>query len=125
MIGPVFFTLLQTSVVKGFRAAVAFDLGVVFSDLLYILLAYFSSYQLLENPSNQPGIYVLGGTLLTIYEIIFLVGVNNSNRSKFRRRTKTLFCVFHHFTCSLFHYRCFKNITFETPSKETDPSNLF
>ena len=95
MIGPVFFTLLQTSVVKGFGAAVAFDLGVVFSDLLYILLAYFSSYQLLENLSNQPGFYVFGGTLLGIYGvIIFLVGVNYSNRSKFRRRTKTLFVFF-------------------------------
>ena len=73
MIGPVFFILLETSVIKGFRAAVAFDLGVVFSDILFILLAYFSSYQLLENLSNQPGLYVFGGTLLAAYgTIVFL-----------------------------------------------------
>jgi threonine/homoserine/homoserine lactone efflux protein len=70
MIGPVFFILLETSVIKGFRAAVAFDLGVVFSDTLFILLAYFSSYQLLENLSNQPGLYVFGGTLLAAYGTI-------------------------------------------------------
>mgnify|MGYP000648356774 FL=1 len=29
MIGPVFFVLLETSVVKGFRAALFFDLGVI------------------------------------------------------------------------------------------------
>jgi threonine/homoserine/homoserine lactone efflux protein len=29
MIGPVFFVLLETSATKGFRAAVAFDLGVI------------------------------------------------------------------------------------------------
>ena len=73
MIGPVFFILLETSVIKGFRAAVAFDLGVVFSDILFILLAYFSSYQLLENLSNQPGLYAFGGTLLAAYgTIVFL-----------------------------------------------------
>ena len=70
MIGPVFFILLETSVIKGFKAAVAFDLGVVFSDILFILLAYFSSYQLLENLRNQPGLYVFGGTLLAAYGTI-------------------------------------------------------
>ncbi len=67
MIGPVFFVLLETSIIKGFRAAVAFDLGVILADVIFILLAYFSSYQLLENLSNQPGLYIFGGTLLTIY----------------------------------------------------------
>ena len=32
MIGPVFFVLLEPSVVKGFRAAVMFDLGVVLAE---------------------------------------------------------------------------------------------
>ena len=32
MIGPVFFVLLETSVVKGFRAAVMFDLGVTMAS---------------------------------------------------------------------------------------------
>lgn len=67
MIGPVFFVLLETSIIKGFRAAVAFDLGVILADVIFIILAYFSSYQLLENLSNQPALYIFGGTLLTIY----------------------------------------------------------
>ena len=70
MIGPVFFVLLETSIVKGFRAAVAFDLGVIVADIFFILLAYFSSYQLLENLSNQPGLYIFGGTLLAVYGVI-------------------------------------------------------
>ena len=40
MIGPVFFVLLETSIKKGVRAALALDLGVLLSDLLYILIAY-------------------------------------------------------------------------------------
>ena len=70
MIGPVFFVLLETSVVKGFRAAISLDLGVVLADIIFIFLAYFSSYQLLENLSNQPGLYIFGGTLLSLYGVI-------------------------------------------------------
>lgn len=69
MIGPVFFVLLETSAVKGFRAALAFDLGVIFADVLFLVAAYFSSFQLLENLSNQPGLYVFGGVILLIYGI--------------------------------------------------------
>ncbi|MGO4919976.1 LysE family translocator [Maribacter spongiicola] len=67
MVGPVFFVLLQTSAVKGFRAAITFDLGVFLADILFILVAYFSSFQLLENLSNQPGLYVFGGVILLVY----------------------------------------------------------
>ena len=73
MVGPAFFVLIETSIVRGFRAALAFDLGVISSDVFFILLAYLSSYQLLENINNQPGLYVFGGTLLAFYGItIFL-----------------------------------------------------
>lgn len=67
MIGPVFFVLLETSAIKGFRAALAFDVGVFIADILFILIAYFSSFQLLENLSNQPGLYVFGGLILLVY----------------------------------------------------------
>jgi threonine/homoserine/homoserine lactone efflux protein len=73
MIGPVFFVLLETSVTKGFRAAVVFDLGVIIADVFFITLAYFSSFQLLENLSNQPGLFVFGGTLLAVYGIIIFL----------------------------------------------------
>ena len=82
MIGPVFFIILETSITKGFRAAVVFDLGVIFSDVLFVLLAYFSSYQLLENLSNQPGLYVFGGTLLTAYGIITFLKKNKDKQAK-------------------------------------------
>lgn len=73
MIGPVFFVLLETSATKGFRAGLFFDLGVILSDILFLVIAYFSSYQLLENLSNQPGLYVFGGVILLVYGLtIFL-----------------------------------------------------
>lgn len=69
MIGPVFFVLLETSATRGFRAAIAFDLGVIVADALFLIIAYFSSFQLLENLSNQPGLYVFGGVILLVYGI--------------------------------------------------------
>lgn len=69
MIGPVFFVLLETSATKGFRAALAFNVGVIVADILFLFIAYFSSFQLLENLSNQPGLFVFGGVLLLIYGI--------------------------------------------------------
>ncbi|MDA9056804.1 LysE family translocator [Flavobacteriaceae bacterium] len=77
MIGPVFFVLIETSVTKGFRAAVAFDAGVIIADIIFIGLAYFSSFQLLENLSNQPGLYVFGGTILAVYGLIIFLKKTN------------------------------------------------
>jgi threonine/homoserine/homoserine lactone efflux protein len=69
VIGPVFFVLLETSATRGFRAGLSFDLGVILADIFFITIAYFSSFQLLENLSNQPGLYVFGGVILLVYGI--------------------------------------------------------
>jgi threonine/homoserine/homoserine lactone efflux protein len=82
MIGPVFFVLLETSATKGFRAAFAFDLGVILADIFFIGVAYFSSFQLLENLSNQPGLYVFGGMILTVYGLIVFIKGPKRNPAK-------------------------------------------
>ena len=73
LIGPVFFVLLETSAVKGFRAALVFDLGVVFADIVFILIAYFSSYKLIEGLKNDPAIFIFGGILMLTYGIISFI----------------------------------------------------
>jgi threonine/homoserine/homoserine lactone efflux protein len=73
MIGPVFFVLLETSATKGFRAGLALDTGVIIADILFLFIAYFSSFQLLENLSNQPGLYVFGGMILLVYGIVIII----------------------------------------------------
>ena len=70
MIGPVFFMLIETSITKGVRAAIAFDVGVIIADVIFIAIAYLSSFQLLENLSNLPGLYIFGGTILSVYGLI-------------------------------------------------------
>jgi len=80
MIGPVFFVLLETSVVKGFRAAVMFDLGVVLADVIFILIAFFSSYRLIQSIKNDPALFIFGGLVMLTYGIISFV--KNKNESK-------------------------------------------
>ncbi len=70
MIGPVFFVLLETSAVKGFRAALVFDFGVVTADIVFISLAYFSSYRLILRIKNDPAIYIFGGILMLSYGLV-------------------------------------------------------
>ena len=77
MIGPVFFMLIETSITKGVRAAITFNLGVVVADVIFITIAYLSSYQLVENLSNLPGLYVFGGSILSIYGLIILIKKTN------------------------------------------------
>jgi threonine/homoserine/homoserine lactone efflux protein len=73
MVGPVFFVLLETSAVKGFRAAFVFDLGVVVADIVFICIAYFSSYRLIQTIKNDPAIYIFGGILMLTYGIFTLL----------------------------------------------------
>tara|TARA_B110000003_G_scaffold276014_1_gene320466 strand:- start:1563 stop:2234 length:672 start_codon:yes stop_codon:yes gene_type:complete len=77
MIGPVFFMLIETSITKGVRAAITFNLGVVVADVIFITIAYLSSYQLVENLSNLPGLYVFGGSILSVYGLIILIKKTN------------------------------------------------
>ena len=67
MVGPVFFVLLETSVVKGMRAAMVFDIGVVLSDTIFILIAYYGSRTFLENLKDDPNLFLIGGIILIIY----------------------------------------------------------
>jgi threonine/homoserine/homoserine lactone efflux protein len=73
LIGPVFFVLLETSAVKGFRAAFVFDLGVVLADIFFILIAYFSSYRLIQSLKNDPAIFIFGGILMLTYGLISFI----------------------------------------------------
>jgi len=73
MLGPVFFVLLETSVVKGFRAAFVFDLGVVLGDIVFILISYFSSVRLIHSIKDDPALFIFGGLIMVTYGIISFI----------------------------------------------------
>lgn len=70
MIGPVFFILLETSIIKGFRAALVFDLGVILGDIVFIGIAYLGSYRLIQSLKDKPALFIFGGILMLVYGII-------------------------------------------------------
>ena len=73
MIGPVFFILIETSITKGFRAALTFDLGVVLGDVFFIGIAYLGSYRLISSLKDKPALFIFGGILMVAYGIISFV----------------------------------------------------
>ncbi len=77
MIGPVFFMLLKTSILKGARAAIAFDIGVILGDILFMLIAYFGSKSLLEKIKDDPRLFLIGGLILIVYGLITYLDKNN------------------------------------------------
>jgi threonine/homoserine/homoserine lactone efflux protein len=84
MIGPVFFVLLETSIRKGFRAALVFDIGVLASDALYILLAYlfYAEVDKMSSGTNKALFGFIGGGIFIIYGI-----VNFFKKNKLRTET--------------------------------------
>ena len=80
MIGPVFFILLETAAVKGIRAALVFDLGVVIADILFICIAYFSSYRLINSIKDEPALFIFGGLIMATYGIISFIQLKKNKK---------------------------------------------
>lgn len=79
-IGPVFFVLLETSATKGFKSALIFDMGVIFADIIFILVAFFSTNNLIEKVEDDPNFLIFGGVLLAVYGFISFIKTSKSFR---------------------------------------------
>ena len=86
MIGPVFFILLETSIIKGFRAALVFDLGVVLGDVFFIVIAYLGSYRLIQSLNDNSSLFIFGGFIMMAYGFISFIGTKKEKKIN----TKTL-----------------------------------
>ncbi|WP_373057220.1 LysE family translocator [Zunongwangia sp. H14] len=73
LFGPVFFVLLETAAIKGFRAAFALDLGVILADIIFLIIAYFSTNKLLDSIKDDPGLFIFGGAILTTYGLMSFI----------------------------------------------------
>lgn len=70
--------LLETSITKGFRAAFTLDLGIVFGDIIFILIAYLSTNQLLEQLKDNPTLFIVGGLIMVSYGLISFILLKKS-----------------------------------------------
>ncbi|SDS37446.1 LysE family transporter [Gramella sp. MAR_2010_147] len=78
LFGPVFFVLLETAAIKGFRAAFSLDLGVILADVVFIAIAYFSTTKLLQSLKDDPALFIFGGMILATYGVMSFLQTKKS-----------------------------------------------
>jgi threonine/homoserine/homoserine lactone efflux protein len=78
LLGPVFFVLLETAAIKGFRAAISFDMGVICADIIFLLIAYLSTTKLLTSLKDDPSLFIFGGMILTTYGVMSFLQTKKS-----------------------------------------------
>jgi threonine/homoserine/homoserine lactone efflux protein len=72
LIGPVFFTILQTSIERGFWSGFFVAVGVSASDAVYILVSYFGLVQFMEREGVRHYLAYGGGCVLLGFGIYYL-----------------------------------------------------
>jgi len=73
LVGPVFFTIIQTSVEKGFRNGALVALGVSLSDVLYVTICYFGLFQFLNDMGSKKSMAYAGGAILIGFGLYHLI----------------------------------------------------
>src|SRR6476620_4709353 len=69
-IGPAFFSLIQTSLRYGHKAGIEMALGIFFSDLTYLLLAFFGLSDWLVDVKYALPVGITGGVILIGYGLV-------------------------------------------------------
>ena len=73
LVGPVFFTIIQTSIERGFWNGARVALGVSLSDTLYVAICYFGLFQFLNDPSVRTNMAYIGGAILILFGLYHLI----------------------------------------------------
>ena len=68
--GPALLALVQTSINRGFKAAVSLAFGVFLSDLFLVLLSFEGVIQVVEQPKNKLIFGIVSGLILIVFGII-------------------------------------------------------
>ncbi len=73
LIGPVFFTIVQTSIERGFWSGIFVALGVSLSDSFYIALSYLGIYQFFDQGNFREYLAYFGGGFLLLLGAYYLL----------------------------------------------------
>jgi len=85
-IGPAFFTLIQTSLNRGFKRALFFDAGVMLSDILVVILMMMTSIRFDFSSGNRN--MLLAGIAAGIIVVIFGIFTYRSKPERIVERSK-------------------------------------
>jgi len=97
LVGPVFFTIIQVSVEKGFWHGVMVTLGVSLSDTIYVAICYFGLIQLINDPQFRMGMGYVGGTILILfglYHLLIKSRVKTTEEHHLEQKKKPLYRYF-------------------------------
>ncbi|MEJ7644484.1 MAG: LysE family transporter [Chryseolinea sp.] len=72
LIGPVFFTILQTSIERGFWSGVFVAVGVSLSDMLYLTVVYLGLFQFMRTEKFQHYMAYIGAVILILFGLYYL-----------------------------------------------------
>lgn len=73
LIGPVFFVLLETSIKKGARHAIFIDIGVLLSDILYLIAAYFFAEKINEKLNDNNYLKYIGAAIFITIGVVSII----------------------------------------------------
>lgn len=72
LIGPVFFTIMQTSIERGFGSGALVAVGVSLSDAFYISVTYMGVSQLFDKGSFREYLAYFGGVVLLLFGVYYV-----------------------------------------------------
>lgn len=84
MVGPAFFSLLQTSITHGFKAGANLALGISCSDIIMVFISWFGLSSLFASEKAQLIIGLIGGTVIIIF------GVYNFTKKQIMQPTRSI-----------------------------------
>ena len=73
LVGPVFFTIMQTSVERGFWSGVLVSLVVSVSDILFVTICYFGLVQFIHDPEFKEYLAYVGAVILMLFGLYHAV----------------------------------------------------
>jgi len=76
-VGATFFMLVETSITRGFKAALLFDAGIFLSDLFCVTIVYFFTAEILKSIVHNLYIGLFGGVAFIGFGVNYLIGRQN------------------------------------------------
>ncbi|HOH84980.1 MAG TPA: LysE family transporter [Bacteroidales bacterium] len=92
--GPAFFSLLQTSILRGFRIGAYLAIGIMLSDFTLIALSFLGVSQLITNDDYSKLFGIIGGLILLGYGAFVFrkkVVYNESEINKLEKTSNSIF----------------------------------
>lgn len=93
-IGPVFFYLLKSTLEDGFKAGIAVAVGIIVGDIICVLLALYGFSAFFEAPENQKWIALVGGVLLLLFGVKYVIKPSLEDPKKKLIKSKSNFVYF-------------------------------